>query len=111
MLYCARTRKSERACDEDRLLSSQFLRRMREPDEVAFQPRAALFLRRVRSADWPPELFQIRRGAAALRDAGGLRAERNAPSKSERAAAKHSVKRRLSDFGGVSARYSDGAEP
>jgi hypothetical protein len=111
VLYCARTRELGQAYDEDRLLPSQLLRRMREPDEAALQPGAALFLRRVRGADGPPELFQIRRGAAALRDSGRLRAERNAPSEPERAVAKHSVKRRLSDSGGVGARYFDGVEP
>jgi len=51
---------------------------MRERDEAAFQPWAALFLRRVPGADGPPELFQIGGRAAALRDLGGLRVEQNA---------------------------------
>src|SRR5262249_14609896 len=92
--------------DENHLLPSQLLRRMRERAEAAFQPRAALFLRRVRGAYGPPGLFQTARRAAALRDPGGLRVEQNAHAWSERA-----TERRRFHSGGVGARYCDGAEP
>lgn len=83
---------------------------MRERDETAFQPGPALFLRRVRGADGPPELFQIRRRAAALRDSGGLRIKQDATAGSERPIAKHPVERRRFDISGVGARYCDCAE-
>ena len=84
---------------------------MRERDEVACQSRAALFLRRVRGAGGPPELFQIGRRAAALRDPCGLRVEQNAHARSERAGAERATERRRFDSGGVGARYCNGAEP
>lgn len=84
---------------------------MRERDEAAFQPGAALFLRRVPGADGPPELFQIGRRAAALRDSGGLRIEQNAQAQSERGIAERTIERRRFDSGGVGARHHDDAEP
>src|SRR5262245_62016670 len=83
---------------------------MRERYEAAFQPGAALFLRRVRCADWPPELFQIGRWATALRDLGSLRFEQNAHARPGRTGAEHATERRRFDPGGVGARYFDGAE-
>src|SRR5262245_30338574 len=88
---CYTARKSELPGDENHLLPSQLLRRMRERDEAAFQPRAALFLRRVRCADGPPELFQIGRRATALRDPGGLRFKQNAHARSGRAGAERAT--------------------
>lgn len=89
---------------------------MRERDEAAFQPGTALFLRRVRCADGPPELFQICSRAAALRDSGGIRFEQNSHVQSEwaiaeRAIAERAIERRRSDIGRVGNRYRDDAEP
>src|SRR5262245_15520293 len=104
-------RKIGAAGDENHLLSSQLLRRMRKLDEAAFQPGPALFLRRVRGADGPPELFQIRRRAAALRDSGGLRVKQNSRARSELAVAERAPERGRFGPSGVGARYFDDAEP
>src|SRR5262245_63254353 len=82
---CYTARKSERPGNENHLLPSQLLRRMRERDEAALQLGTALFLRRMRGADGPPELFQDRRRIAALRDPGGLRIEQDTTAEFERA--------------------------
>ena len=84
---------------------------MRERDEAAFQPGSALFLRRVRGAHGPPELFQIGRRAVALRDPGGLRVEQDVHVRSERAGAERATELRRFDSGGVGARYCRGARP
>jgi hypothetical protein len=84
---------------------------MRERDEAAFQPGSALFLRRMRGAHGRPELFQIGRRAAFLRDPGCLRVEQNAHVRSERAGAERATERRRFDSGGVGARYCDSANP
>jgi hypothetical protein len=69
---------------------------MRERDEAAVQPGAALFLRRVPVADEATELFQIGRGPVTLRDHGGPRVEQDA-------SAEYTIKR----FDSVGARYRD----
>jgi hypothetical protein len=55
-----------------------------------------------------PELFQIGRRVAALRDSGGLRVEQDA---SAEYSVKCRVKRRRFNFGGVGARYRDESKP
>src|SRR5262245_34276156 len=82
---CYTARKSERPGNENHLLPSQLLRRMRERDEAAFQPGTALFLRRVRDAVGPLELSQARGRIAALRRHRGLRLEQDTTAESERA--------------------------
>src|SRR5262245_45483076 len=79
--------RANRSCpaNENHLLPGQLLRRMRERDEAASQSGTALFLRRVRDADGPPELSQDRRRTADLRRPGGLRVKPDTTSESERA--------------------------